>query len=186
VKIRASAQGWPDWPEHAIEQFEKAYPIGSRERLAFALLLYTGQRRGDIIRMGRQHVRGGLLTVRQSKTGAVVAIPIHQDLEEVLAASEAQHLTFLTTATGKPFAPGGIHELVWRSMPRRWSTDWPISAWATQGHVSASGRGWMHRQSDRSGKRPRHVAGSFQVHESGRSKAHGGRCYGGHSANKTG
>jgi integrase len=108
VKIRASAQGWPDWPEHAIEQFEKAYPIGSRERLAFALLLYTGQRRGDIIRMGRQHVRGGLLTVRQSKTGAVVAIPIHQDLEEVLAASEAQHLTFLTTATGKPFAPGAF------------------------------------------------------------------------------
>jgi hypothetical protein len=74
VKVRASAHGFRDWPEHAIEQFEAVYPIGTRERLAFALLLYTGQRRGDVIRMGRQHVRGGLITVRQAKTGAPLEI----------------------------------------------------------------------------------------------------------------
>jgi integrase len=59
--------GWRTWTEDEITQFEAAYPIGTRERLAFALLVYTGQRRGDVIRMGRQHVKGGFLTVRQGK-----------------------------------------------------------------------------------------------------------------------
>jgi integrase len=66
VKVRASAHGFRTWNEDDIAQFEAAYPIGSRARLAFALLLYTGQRRGDVIRMGRQHVRGSLIMVRQA------------------------------------------------------------------------------------------------------------------------
>jgi integrase len=108
VKVRASAHGFRDWPEHAIEQFEAVYPIGTRERLAFALLLYTGQRRGDVIRMGRQHVRGGLITVRQAKTGAPLEIPIHPELQSILAATGGEHLTFLTTAAGKPFTGGSF------------------------------------------------------------------------------
>ena len=73
IKIRATG-GFRTWTDDDIAQFEATYPIGSRARLAFGLLLYTGQRRGDVIRMGRQHVKGGLLTVRQAKTGATVAI----------------------------------------------------------------------------------------------------------------
>ena len=71
VKVRATA-GFRTWTEDDIAQFEAAYPIGSRARLAFALLLFTGQRRGDVIRLGRQHVKGGFITVRQGKTGAMV------------------------------------------------------------------------------------------------------------------
>jgi hypothetical protein len=56
--------------------------------------------------MGRQHVKGGVLTVHQAKTGVTVAIPIHPDLQAALAASE--HLTFPTTATGKPFTGQGF------------------------------------------------------------------------------
>jgi integrase len=108
VKARVSAHGFRTWTEDHIAQFEAAYPIGSRARMAFGLLLYTGQRRGDVIRMRRQHVRGGFLMVRQSKTGATVEIPIHPELQAILAASNAEHLTFLTTATGKPFAPGAF------------------------------------------------------------------------------
>jgi integrase len=58
--------------------------------------------------MGRQHVRGGFLTVRQGKTGAVVAIPLHPELQVILARSGAEHLTFLTTTTGKPFTGGSF------------------------------------------------------------------------------
>jgi integrase len=107
IKIRATG-GFRTWAEDDIAQFEAAYPIGSRARLAFGLLLYTGQRRGDVIRMGRQHVKGALLTVRQGKTGAVVAIPIHPELQAILAASDAGQLTFLVTATGKPFTGQGF------------------------------------------------------------------------------
>jgi len=107
VKVRATA-GFRTWAEDDIARFETVYPIGSRARLAFALLLFTGQRRGDVIRLGRQHVKGGFMTVRQGRTGATVVIPLHPELQAILAASEAGNLTFLTTATGKPFAPGAF------------------------------------------------------------------------------
>jgi integrase len=107
VKVRKTG-GWRTWIEDEISQFETRWPIGSRERLAFALLLYTGQRRGDIVRLGRQHVRVGLLTLRQDKTGAGIAIPIHRELEAILTASATGQLTFLTTVTGRPFAPGAF------------------------------------------------------------------------------
>jgi integrase len=58
VKV-PSRGGWRTWTEQDIVQFEAVYSIGTRARLAFALLLYTGQRRGDVIRLGRQHVRDG-------------------------------------------------------------------------------------------------------------------------------
>ncbi len=51
--------GFHAWTLDEIEQFETKYPIGTKARLAFAILLYTGQRRSDIIRMGRQHVKNG-------------------------------------------------------------------------------------------------------------------------------
>ena len=84
-------------------QFEAMHPIGSRARLAFALLLYTGQRRGDVIHMGRQQVQAGFIVVRQQKTGTVLEIPILAGLWEVLSSNPAEHLTYLTTRAGEPF-----------------------------------------------------------------------------------
>jgi integrase len=103
VKVPASEHGFKMWGEDDIAQFEAHYPIGTRERLAFALLLYTGQRRSDMIVMGRRHLKDGHLMVRQSKTKATLAIPIHRDLQAILAASDAHQMTFLTTSTGKPY-----------------------------------------------------------------------------------
>lgn len=77
--------GFRTWNEDEIAQFEAIHPIGSRARLAFALLLYTGQRRGDVIRMGRQQVLDGFIGVRQQKTGTVLEIPILAGLREVLS-----------------------------------------------------------------------------------------------------
>ena len=54
--------GFHTWTEDEIAQFEAHHPIGSKPRLALALLLYTGQRRSDVVRMGRQHIRDGVLT----------------------------------------------------------------------------------------------------------------------------
>src|SRR5262249_10440900 len=74
-------------------------------RLALALLLYTGQRRGDVTRMGRQHIRDGVLTITQQKTGTTVAVPVLPGLRAAIDASAATNLTFLVTERGKPF-PG--------------------------------------------------------------------------------
>ncbi len=81
---------------------------GSRARLALTLLLYTGQRRGDVIRIGRQHIRDGVIHVRQQKTGIELAIPIHATLAAVIAETPADHLTLLTTQIGKPFSAAGF------------------------------------------------------------------------------
>jgi len=102
------SDGIATWTEEEIQAFEARHPIGSRPRLAFALLLFTAQRRGDVVRMGRQHVRNGAISVRQQKTGASLEIPIHYDLQTVLDATPSEHLTFLVTEFGKPFAPAGF------------------------------------------------------------------------------
>ena len=106
-KVRAKSEGFKTWTKEDIAAFEKRWPKGSRERLALALLLYTGQRRGDMIRMGRQHVSGDTIRVVQNKTGVSLVIPMHKELQRAINATPKSNLTFLTTAWGKPFtAPG--------------------------------------------------------------------------------
>src|SRR5262249_39179000 len=106
--IIVKRDGHHTWSESEIEQFEERHAISSRARLALALLLYTGQRRSDVVRMGRQHIRDGVLHVRQLKTGAELAIPIHADLHAIIRESAAEHMTFLVTEFGKPFTAAGF------------------------------------------------------------------------------
>jgi integrase len=95
------------WSEAEISQYEARHPVGTPARLALALLLYTAQRRSDIVVVGRQHLRDGALIVRQRKTGRMLEIPVHPALTEILA-EPSEHLTFLTTANGKPFSAAGF------------------------------------------------------------------------------
>jgi integrase len=106
--IRVKSDGHHSWTDAEISKFESCHPIGSRSRLALALLLYTGQRRSDVIRMGRQNIRNGLLHIRQQKTGIELAIPIHRALAIIIAETPADHLTFLTTQYGGPFSETGF------------------------------------------------------------------------------
>ena len=74
--------GFYAWSEEDIAKFESRHPVGTRARLALALLLYTAQRRADVVRLGRQHLRDGVLSVRQQKTGKTLSIPLHPELQE--------------------------------------------------------------------------------------------------------
>jgi integrase len=107
-RIRARTQGFHTWDEMEIAAFERRHPVGSMARLAFALLLYTAQRRSDVICMGRQHIRDGLLQVRQQKTGATLAIPLHPELAAIIAATPTTHLTLVTSNYGRPFTGPGF------------------------------------------------------------------------------
>jgi integrase len=106
--VKRRALGFHTWSEDEIAAFEAHHPINTKPRLALALLLYTAQRRSDVVRMGRQHIRNGVAMVRQQKTGTMLAIPVHPALQAVLDASPSEHLTFLTTAYGKPFTAAGF------------------------------------------------------------------------------
>jgi integrase len=109
--VRQRSEGFYTWSETDIATFEAKHPVGTRARLALALLLYTAQRRSDVVRIGRPHVRDGVLAIRQQKTGTLVEIPMHPELVRVLEATPLEHpqcLTFLATQYGQPFTPPGF------------------------------------------------------------------------------
>ena len=109
VKLpQAKSDGFHTWTEEEIARFEAHHTIGTPARPALALLLYTGQRPGDVRRMGRQHVRDGLVTLKQQKTGATLTIPVHRELRAVLDAAPAEHLTFLVTPRGHIYTATGF------------------------------------------------------------------------------
>lgn len=107
-KLRHRTEGFTTWEEEHIDAFLAHHKPGTRAHLAFSLLLYTGQRRGDVVRMGRQHVRGEVLTIVQGKTGQHVSIPLHPYLRATLDALPRDNLTFIMSERGKPMSPEGF------------------------------------------------------------------------------
>jgi len=111
IKSRSvKSDGFHTWTDDEIAQYEAHHAIGTKPRLALALLLYTAQRRSDVVKMGRQHIKDGTITVKQEKTGASLAIPVHAHLQAMLDATPSVNLTLLTTATGKPYSGNHFSE----------------------------------------------------------------------------
>jgi integrase len=96
--------GFHTWTDKEITRFETRWAIGTRERLALDLLLYTGLSRGDVVRLGRQHVNNGVITFRMEKArgDGVVYPPVLPILAATIAASRTGDLTFLVTERGTP------------------------------------------------------------------------------------
>lgn len=116
IKLRpAKTIGHRPWTEDEITRYEARHPIGSKARLAFALPLYTALRKSDFLRVGPQHIRDGVLHVTQQKTGGALRLPIRSELQEIIAATPCDHMTFLVSATGGPYSPNGFAEQF-----RRW------------------------------------------------------------------
>jgi integrase len=112
IKIKLpKSDGYYTWNEADVATYEAAHAIGSKARLAMALAVYTAQRRADIIHMGPQDTREGVLHVRQQKTGAPLKIPVHPDLRKIIDATPCGHLVFLTTATGKPYGDEDLSKM---------------------------------------------------------------------------
>lgn len=106
--LRITSPGHPTWSADDIAAFRRRHPSGTRARLSMEMALCTMQRRGDLVRMGRQHLQGGLLVIRQQKTGTVVEIPILPELQAELDQLPAGHMTFLVTDQGKAFVAAGF------------------------------------------------------------------------------
>ena len=85
-RVKVRSVGIHSWTDAEIAQYEAHWPPGSKPRLALAILLYTGQRRSDAVRMGPADTIEGTIRVRQVKTGAGLLIPVHPALEIELSA----------------------------------------------------------------------------------------------------
>jgi integrase len=96
--------GFVVWSEDEIGAYEKRWPIGTRQRVWFDVLIYTGLRRGDAVRLGRQHVRDGVATLKTEKTDTVVTLPILPVLAATLAAGPCGDMAFIAGESGRPLA----------------------------------------------------------------------------------
>jgi integrase len=113
IKLAAvKSDGFHTWTPEEIAQYEAHHAIGTKARLALALGWYTMQRRGDVIRMGRQHIRVGPkgpelhFTQQKKKTGPPHVLPVHPALAAIIEATPGDHLTLLTTKRGKAYCGG--------------------------------------------------------------------------------
>lgn len=96
------------WTEAELAIFEARWPLGTRERLAFDLLLWTGQRVGDVAKMRRSDIVNGSIRIAQEKTGAEVTIPIRPELSASLKAYPVRGLALIGDAAGRPIQAGRL------------------------------------------------------------------------------
>lgn len=104
------------WTDAELATFEARWPSGTRQRLAYAQLLYTGQRGSDAHLMARTDVHGDTIEVVQEKTDQAesdekLVIPMHRALQLELSLARG-NVVFLTTAWGKPFSVKGFGQFV--------------------------------------------------------------------------
>lgn len=100
------------WNEGELKTFETRWPLGTRQRLAYALLLYTGQRVGDVAKMKRADIVGGELHVIQDKTGAELYLPVVPELVQAMKAYPAKGLSLIGNENGKPLSRAGLSQLM--------------------------------------------------------------------------
>jgi integrase len=103
TKQLRKGDGFTPWSEEDERKFCERWQIGSRERLAFAILRETGLRRGDAVALGRQHIRDGVIRIKTEKTGEVAIIPVSDALAEAIAATPPHDLKFLPFTAKESF-----------------------------------------------------------------------------------
>ncbi|MFH7812460.1 MULTISPECIES: tyrosine recombinase XerC [Acetobacter] len=104
-RMKEMAIGAKSWEDSEIEKYESYWASGTIARLALYLLLYTGQRRSDVVRMGWSDIqKDGTLSVEQMKTGTRLLIPIHPVLAREIDQIPKSQSTFLATKKGCPFS----------------------------------------------------------------------------------
>lgn len=99
-------EGFPAWTVEDARAYCARWPIGTRERLAFEMLLHSGLRRSDMHIAGRQHLTGNVLTIRphkSRKSGVTVTIQLPQALIDIIDQTPTGALHFIVGEKGKPY-----------------------------------------------------------------------------------
>ncbi|BCA60061.1 tyrosine-type recombinase/integrase [Sphingomonas sp. HMP6] len=112
---KAVSEGYHRWTEDELDAFEAKHPLGTKPRLAFAMLLYGAQRSGDVRYMTRETIADGRIRLDQSKTSTAVDVPVVQPLRDALEAGPLGKSTLLETKGGEPFTPKGFYGMFKRA-----------------------------------------------------------------------
>jgi integrase len=95
------------WTDAELAAFEQRWPIGTKQRTAYALMLNIGTARIDTHSLTWNQVDNGAC-YRRRKTGVQVDMAVSEDLQKALAAMPRRHMCVLTTAWGRPFTVDGF------------------------------------------------------------------------------
>jgi integrase len=104
-------------PTLKSKAYQQRHPLGTTARLALELLLYTGTRRSDLVRLGRSNEKPGKNGMelhfrpfkgRNKKNPVMVEIPLLPALAAVLAVNKTGDLAYLVTERGLPFTTAGF------------------------------------------------------------------------------
>lgn len=99
---KKKGKGFLAWTEDDVDRYEARWPIGTKERVWLAVLLYTGLRRSDAVCLGRQHIRDGVASLQNKKTKITVTLPILPVLQAALSAGPCGDLAFICGTRGEP------------------------------------------------------------------------------------
>jgi integrase len=106
------SDGFHSWSEEEIEKFRAFHLVGSKPRLALELLLATALRCCDVIKLGPQHIRDGVLSVSKTqKTKAPLTVPVSAELATAIAATPIGAMLFLLNERGEGYT--AAHFGVW-------------------------------------------------------------------------
>jgi integrase len=102
--VKYKTKGYRTWTETDIAAYRARWPIGTPRRLALEVLLYTGLRRSNAVRLGWHSVVDGALQVSIKKSQEMVelTIPIHPELAKLIARCPKSDPAFIVTEFGKP------------------------------------------------------------------------------------
>jgi integrase len=96
------------WSDTELASFERRWPLGTKQRTAYALMLNVGTARADVHRMTWAQIDIDGIEYRRQKTGIPVAMAIATELRQALDATPRKHITILNTEYGKPFTVDGF------------------------------------------------------------------------------
>src|SRR5262249_3177768 len=104
-----------DWTEAELAAYEKRWPLGTRERLAYDLLLYLGQRIGDVSKLTRANLKDDHINLVQEKTGAPLSLRIHAKLAQSIRQTPAKGLSLIGNAKGQPISRQMVYKMMIRA-----------------------------------------------------------------------
>lgn len=109
---KKNRDGFHSWTIDEVAKYEERHPTGTKARLAMDLLLYTAQRRSDVVLFGRQHEHKGWLRFTQQKNKrnepVHLEIPIRPELRASIDASPTGDIVYLVNEFGRPFTANGF------------------------------------------------------------------------------
>lgn len=99
--------------EQEIMQFERRWQFGTPQRVAFDLLLYTGQRVSDAHAMARPDAKGKIQVTQQKRRGKVrLTLAAHPNLVRSLAALPSGNVAALVTRYRRPYTVKGFGNML--------------------------------------------------------------------------